>query len=367
MIDLTPLDVRKKSGDFRKGLRGYDPQQVDGFLELVAERLEEVVKENLTLTERVERLSEQVQAQTGRERAVQEALVTAQELRDDIRGQAQKEADRIRRDAERDALHREREAELQARDIVADAERLLKERQVALEELERRRAKFLNAFRQLLQREMDVVAVEEGRSPLAEVPVELELGGGREVPAAAPAEAAAQGDGAARDRVEPTDPELADADAVDVADDEAPVSLLAIAPDDDATPEPEADVHTLAAAAGVETEARDVDGQEEADDEEPILDIGLLAGAPTDEKAGPTGADAPEPGEGPPRGPRLDINLVAGMDGPSGETPGAAEDDADPAAEGDASRGDHFVSPHADIPTLEVLLGEVEEDDDDRG
>ena len=24
MIDLTPLDVRKKKGDFRKGLRGYD-------------------------------------------------------------------------------------------------------------------------------------------------------------------------------------------------------------------------------------------------------------------------------------------------------------------------------------------------------
>ncbi len=40
MIDLTPLDVRKKRGDFGKGLRGYDPQEVDGFLELVAERME---------------------------------------------------------------------------------------------------------------------------------------------------------------------------------------------------------------------------------------------------------------------------------------------------------------------------------------
>ena len=32
MIDLTPLDVRKKRGDFRKMLRGYDPQEVDSFL-----------------------------------------------------------------------------------------------------------------------------------------------------------------------------------------------------------------------------------------------------------------------------------------------------------------------------------------------
>ena len=44
MIDLTPLDVRKKRGDFGKGLRGYDPAEVDGFLELVGERMEELVK-----------------------------------------------------------------------------------------------------------------------------------------------------------------------------------------------------------------------------------------------------------------------------------------------------------------------------------
>ena len=40
MIDLTPLEVRKKKGDFRRGLRGYDPPQVDDFLDIVADRLE---------------------------------------------------------------------------------------------------------------------------------------------------------------------------------------------------------------------------------------------------------------------------------------------------------------------------------------
>ena len=29
MIELTPLDVRKKRGDFGKTLRGYDPEEVD--------------------------------------------------------------------------------------------------------------------------------------------------------------------------------------------------------------------------------------------------------------------------------------------------------------------------------------------------
>ncbi len=50
MIDLTPLDVRKKKGDFRRVVRGYDPELVDDFLDMVAERLEEVVKQNVTLS-----------------------------------------------------------------------------------------------------------------------------------------------------------------------------------------------------------------------------------------------------------------------------------------------------------------------------
>ena len=40
MIDLTPLDVRNKRGDFKKVMRGYDPQEVDVLLEIAADRLE---------------------------------------------------------------------------------------------------------------------------------------------------------------------------------------------------------------------------------------------------------------------------------------------------------------------------------------
>ena len=91
MIDLTPLDVRKKKGDFGKAMRGYEVQQVDSFLDLVAERMEELVIETMTLRERTALLQAQVDSQSGRERAVQEALVTAQSLRDQIKDQAGRE------------------------------------------------------------------------------------------------------------------------------------------------------------------------------------------------------------------------------------------------------------------------------------
>lgn len=161
MIDLTPLDVRKKAGDFTKSLRGYDPQQVESFLELAAERLEELVKENLTLKERVERLAEQVEAQSGREKAVNDALVTAQQLREEISASAEREADALRAEAKVQADRIRSAAEDRARRLVADAEDRLSDLRQASRELTRRRARFLANFRQLLERELDVVEMQE--------------------------------------------------------------------------------------------------------------------------------------------------------------------------------------------------------------
>ena len=92
MIDLTPLEVRKKKGDFRRGMRGYDPQSVDDFLDLIADRLEQLVRENGSLSDRVRRSEEQVSDYRERERALTEALVTAQEVREEVRRQAEKDA-----------------------------------------------------------------------------------------------------------------------------------------------------------------------------------------------------------------------------------------------------------------------------------
>ena len=165
MIDLTPLDVRKKRGDFGKGLRGYDPQEVDTFLELVAERMEVLVQENVAFRGRVGDLEETVVAQQGREQAIQDALVTAQELRQDVKKQAHREANLL-----------EREAQGKIDLMIGESEKLLSEHRAALQELERKRERFLKAFRSLLERELDTVKVEFGLPPLEGVTLDLELG-----------------------------------------------------------------------------------------------------------------------------------------------------------------------------------------------
>ncbi len=177
MIDLTPLDVRKKRGDFRRILRGYDTEEVDSFLELVGERLEELVKENILLSGRVAGLERNLTALAERENAVQEALVTAQTFRKEVQDQARRDAEAVKEYALREAQLLRAEAEAEVAKRLGEVDGLIQDRRRALEEMERNRRKFLKSFRGLLERELDTVEVEEARAPLEEVALELELRG----------------------------------------------------------------------------------------------------------------------------------------------------------------------------------------------
>jgi len=177
MIDLTPLDVRKKRGDFRRLLRGYDTEEVDTFMDLVAERMEELVRENLALSDKANRIESQLSALEGREKAIQDALVSAQKLREEVRDQTQRDAEVLKEQSLRAVNLQKAEAEGEIARRLGAADELIRERQRALEDLERSRLKFLKAFRGLLERELDAVEVEEARRPLEDVPLELEFRG----------------------------------------------------------------------------------------------------------------------------------------------------------------------------------------------
>ncbi|MGH7546448.1 MAG: DivIVA domain-containing protein, partial [Gemmatimonadota bacterium] len=161
MIDLTPLDVRKKKGDFKKRVRGYDPQLVDDFLDLVAERLEELVKQNVELSERARQLQDQVASFRERERALNEALVAAQELREQARAQAQRESELVRR-----------EAEAAADRILDEGQRALRDVKRQFEALESRKASFMRGFRSLLERYLAEVDVDD--TPVTQEPEDRE-------------------------------------------------------------------------------------------------------------------------------------------------------------------------------------------------
>lgn len=152
MMDLSPLDVRKKKEDFDRALRGYDASQVESFLDVVAERLEELVSERRRLRDRVSTLEEQLSDYRERERALNDALLSAQELREDARSQAEREVE-LRR----------QEAEARAEEIVRDARERAGEVRRDLERLRLKREQLLRSIRGTLRRFQDELDVEETR------------------------------------------------------------------------------------------------------------------------------------------------------------------------------------------------------------
>jgi DivIVA domain-containing protein len=278
MIDLTPLDVRNKRGDFKKLMRGYDPHEVDVFLELAAERLEALVRENMHLKQQTQTLQERVTTQSDREQAVQDALVTAQELRADIRAQSQREAGHVMKEAEAEARRITTEAEAEVRRMIVEAESEVRsrlrgiERQLdhagdSIEELERRRVRFLKEFRGLLERELDVVEVEEDRVPFQDRAIDLELGSTRN--------AKGRSRAAARSDVPPPSVDDAGADGVE------PPDFETSGPTDEAAADDEA---SSVAGPSVTDEARRGAPRRTApppavDDEPSSLELELMAGA----------------------------------------------------------------------------------------
>ena len=96
---ISALDIRQQQFTVRM-FRGLDPQEVEAFLEDVAEDYESVVKENALLKEQLATLEERSRNITEHERTLQETLVTTHRLTEEMKQAARREADMLVRDAE---------------------------------------------------------------------------------------------------------------------------------------------------------------------------------------------------------------------------------------------------------------------------
>jgi len=96
---LSPLDIRQQQFTVRL-FRGLDPQEVDTFLEDVAEDYETVLKENALLKEQLAALEERSRGLTDREKQLQDTLVTTQKLTEEMKDAARREAQIVVREAE---------------------------------------------------------------------------------------------------------------------------------------------------------------------------------------------------------------------------------------------------------------------------
>ena len=153
-MKLTPLDIHHK--EFRNALRGYSPEEVDDFLDEVADEFERLFKENIDLNEKLDAASARVRDYGALEHTLQATLVSAQQSAEDIKSRASAEAERM-----------VREAEAKAAEIVGTALNDKQHSQAETARLQKAEQEFRASFKRMLESYLKDVADVVAAAPAA--------------------------------------------------------------------------------------------------------------------------------------------------------------------------------------------------------
>ena len=150
---ITPIEIQQHQ--FKTRMFGYDTVAVDHFLEMLADELERLHKQNNELKESLARTRSSLDQMREREQALQQTLMTAQQVSEELKVNARKEAEIVLA-----------EAHLEGERVIRDAN----ERRIQLiseiQEIKRQKISFEGGLRSLIENHlkllnMDSLQIEE--------------------------------------------------------------------------------------------------------------------------------------------------------------------------------------------------------------
>ena len=144
MQNLTPLEIQKQS--FARKLKGFDPNEVRAYLQMVAEEIEKLLRDVDRLSRENVMLREDLDDHNQRERILKDTLLSAQKVSEEVKLNARKEAELIVKDAE---LLSERLVS-QAMGRVADLERTIQDLKIERRAARNKLSATLDTIQQLL-------------------------------------------------------------------------------------------------------------------------------------------------------------------------------------------------------------------------
>ena len=100
-MKITPLDIKQQR--FKQVRKGADRDEVRDFLHLVAEEVEDVVRENMYLEDELGKRTHQLQLLKDRENALKETMLTAQKVTEDMKSTVKKESELVLAEAQLEA------------------------------------------------------------------------------------------------------------------------------------------------------------------------------------------------------------------------------------------------------------------------
>jgi cell division initiation protein len=106
---ITPLDIQQKQ--FATKFRGFDMEEVDSFLELLREEMEELLRDNANLREEARRFEKQLKEYKNIETTLRDTMVKTQEMVEEYKTTAKRDAELVRKEAELEAEKRIQDAQ----------------------------------------------------------------------------------------------------------------------------------------------------------------------------------------------------------------------------------------------------------------
>ena len=143
-MKITPLDIQQQQ--FRVRFRGFDMVEVDNFLDLAANEFEELLRENSRLKEEDRQKAEKIQQLERSERDLHNALISAQQICEEMKNQARKEGELIIE-----------EAKGNARKILQTAQGQAMQIETEITQLQRQRAEFEASLKSILEMHLSLL------------------------------------------------------------------------------------------------------------------------------------------------------------------------------------------------------------------
>lgn len=120
---MTPMDIQTKQ--FDKAMMGYNKDDVESFLDCIAECYEDLYNQAKTNEREIESLTEKLETYKNIEESINQSLIVAQQTAETVQKNAQERADLIIK-----------EAEIRAKEITENAEKSIVEAQNALAKMQ---------------------------------------------------------------------------------------------------------------------------------------------------------------------------------------------------------------------------------------
>ena len=155
---ITPLDIQQKQ--FSNRFRGFDMEEVDSFLELIREEMEELLRENANLREESRRYEKQLKEYKNIETTLKDTLVNTQQMVEEYRNTAKKESELILK-----------ETELKAEDMLREAQDKIVKIHEDITDLKGVRRHFKEELKRLVESHLRMMEFDKERE--AETPNEI--------------------------------------------------------------------------------------------------------------------------------------------------------------------------------------------------